>query len=66
VLLFILAWSNAARTDQVYVEDHQIVYKKQTDDPAASNSDTFVDSTVIAIPIHIDQAWAINLVHGPL
>jgi len=35
-------------------KQHQIVRKKQTVDPATSNSDALIDLTVTVYPIHID------------
>jgi len=38
---------------------HQIIHKKQTADPAASHSETFVDLAITAYPIHMayEQGW---------
>jgi len=67
VLIFILAWSNAAENHQVHalkprsedVSSAKSSAKKQTVDSEASISDTIVHLAVTAYPTHIDyeEEW---------
>ena len=63
MVIFNLVWSLKQKTDQVHGEDHvqnmQAVPnrpQKATVKPAASSSDTLIESAVTVCPIHIDQA----------
>ena len=47
-------------------KQYQIVYKKQTVNPATSNSDTLVDSAVAIYPIHINYEERRWWKHTPL
>jgi len=59
-------------TDQMNVESlftgfeqHQIVNKKQSADPAASISDIFINLAVTICPIHIDCICPREFLTGP-
>jgi len=66
VLIFISAYSHAEKQTITCMlktlfrrcKQHQIVHKKQTVDPAAYNSDTFVDTAVTVYPIHVGEGGA--------